>query len=149
MSREIESMRALTWKQPYAGLMLEGKIETRTWATKYRGWVLICAGKQPYSNYDLFKIAGPEQLERISKFLNTSRAGYVKGKAIAIGKLVDCREMTPQDEDACYVKFRPGLYCHVYEDVTPISQFNWYGKQGWSQVPEHLIKLILDTPASL
>jgi hypothetical protein len=43
-----QKLMALSWKQPYAELMLHGKIETRTWQTKYRGWVMVCASKQPY-----------------------------------------------------------------------------------------------------
>ena len=46
---EIEPIKALSWKQPYASLMLKGKIETRSWPTNYRGLVLICASKAPYS----------------------------------------------------------------------------------------------------
>lgn len=41
-------IRALSTKQPYASLMLHGKVETRTWDSKYLGWVLICASKQAY-----------------------------------------------------------------------------------------------------
>jgi hypothetical protein len=44
-----QEIRALTWKEPYASLMLHGKIETRTWYTKYRGLVLICAGLKHYN----------------------------------------------------------------------------------------------------
>ena len=39
MIQEIASgapIRSLVWKEPFASLMLQGKIETRTWSTKYR-----------------------------------------------------------------------------------------------------------------
>lgn len=37
-------------KQPFAGLIASGEktIETRTWRTKYRGEILICASAQPH-----------------------------------------------------------------------------------------------------
>ena len=40
-------MKAITIKQPYASLIVEGikDIENRTWKTNYRGRILIHAGK--------------------------------------------------------------------------------------------------------
>ena len=55
-------MKVLTIKQPYASLIANGikKYEFRTWKTKYRGEVLIHAGKgvdkvamEKFSNYSL------------------------------------------------------------------------------------------------
>lgn len=34
-------IRALWWKEPFGTLMTYGKVETRVWDTKYRGWVLL------------------------------------------------------------------------------------------------------------
>ena len=58
-------LRALTWKEPYASLMLQDKIETREWYTKYRGWVLMCCGKEPYPREDIIRMSW-EQIERIN-----------------------------------------------------------------------------------
>lgn len=55
---EGEEIRALSWKEPYASLMLHGKIETRPWSTKYRGLVLVCASQKPYTEAELMGIAG-------------------------------------------------------------------------------------------
>jgi len=50
-SREkvAESMKALSVRQPWANLIAAGKktIETRKWATDYRGQILIVSSKTP------------------------------------------------------------------------------------------------------
>lgn len=125
-------MRALSWKQPYASLMLHGKIETRTWRTNYRGWVLICASKQPYSTNQVKNISGEGLYLGINKILSYFKTNAsITGKIIGIGELVDCRPMTKEDEESCYVKYREGLWCHVYENVSPIVPIDWKGTQGW------------------
>lgn len=57
------------------------------------------------------------------------------GHAIAVGDLIDCRPMTPQDEDDAFVLYRPGLWCHVYENVRAIVPMPWKGGQKWRNVP--------------
>lgn len=148
IEQNTHGVRALSWKQPYASLMLHGKIETRVWDTKYRGYVLICASKQRYSNRQIENISGINQFKRLCKVLEGTDA-YL-GKSIAIGKLVDSRPMTKADEDACFVEYREAwpvekhdkygnsipaekqLWCHIYEDVHAIEPFDWKGSQGWS-----------------
>jgi hypothetical protein len=127
---------ALSWKQPFASLMLCGKIETRVWKTKYRGEVLICASKKSYSLKELNDICGQYQLYRIFDTLHCD-LGCVDdlcGLAIAIGRLVDCRPMQKTDEDNCFALYNPDLWCHVYEDVREIKPFPFRGKQGWSKL---------------
>jgi hypothetical protein len=151
-----EPILALSWKAPYAQLMLRGKIETRTWPTKYRGWVLICCSKTPYKTQSLIDIAGMDQFNRINK-IHPSVLNYQSdlGMAIAIGKLTDCRPMTKQDEDACFVEYKEKwietkklatgtkkeklkqLWCHVYEELTPLFHpFEFKGGQGWKQLSQ-------------
>lgn len=128
-----QKLMALSWKQPYAELMLHGKIETRTWPTNYRGWVLICASKKGYYTNQLRNISGGHQIMRMGQFLQNNNPGY-EGLAIAIGRLVDCRPMHPADEDKCFVKYWSDLFCHVYDNVRPIKPFAWRGTQGWKEV---------------
>lgn len=136
--RPSDKLLALSWKQPFAELMLHGKIETRTWSTKYRGWVLICASKSGYNFNQVHNIAGDRQIVRITEKLRRNFSPFVShrraGVAIAVGKLVDCRPMKEEDEDRCFVQFHPDLYCHIYEGVTPIDPFPWKGTQGWKEV---------------
>lgn len=140
-----QKLMALSWKQPYAELMLHGKIETRTWHTYYRGWVLICASKVSYNSQQLLDISGPDQYKRIDMANIPMAYRLLKGQAIGIGKLVDCYKMKSQDEDKCYVEWAPNLWCHVYEQVSRIEPFSWKGTQGWKTVDQETknkIKLI-------
>lgn len=139
-----EQLLALTWKEPFGSLMLQGKIETRTWATNYRGWVLMCAGKQAYPRETVFKISGDQAIRINAAFGFDDQykgAGYC-GYAFAVGYLEDCRPMTKQDERQCYVEYYPDLYCHVYRDVQKIEPFQWRGTQGWKTVPPDILRQI-------
>lgn len=134
-----EKVMALWWKQPYASAMLIGKIETRTWKTNVRGKVLICASKSRYNQDVVNQISG-ELAHKLYLGIHakSSSIGTLAhdGLAIAIGDLVDCRPMTPEDEEKCYVKYREGLWCHVYENVRAIKPFEMKGCQGWRILTE-------------
>ncbi|HMG16748.1 MAG TPA: hypothetical protein VK590_14930 [Saprospiraceae bacterium] len=139
-----EEIRALSWKEPFASLMLHGKIETRRWDTKYRGLVLICSSQLPYGDSAVIKIAGEYQFGRICKMVRDSPGQQFLnfGHAIAIGRLINSRPMTQHDESECYVSYSEGLYCHIYEDVRPIKPFLWKGSQGWRRLTQEQIDKI-------
>ncbi len=142
----MEEIRSLSFKQPYASLMLHGKIETRSWPTKYRGRVLICASKKPYTESEMLGISGEVQTQRILIKIHGEKMKEPEGVAIAVGNLVDCRPMTKEDEEKCFVKFQEGLWCHIYEDVQPLKPFQWKGTQGWKKLDffqKHDIKIAL------
>lgn len=147
---EIETIRALSWKAPYAQLMLRNKVETRTWKTDYRGLVLICCSKIPYTAPAILRISGENQFNRINRLYPTClNYSSQLGHAIAIGRLVDCRPMLPEDQDATFVNYREPwtdkrlsvknivkmkekrLWCHFYKDVRPITPFPFIGSQSW------------------
>ena len=136
---EEKPIRALWWKEPYGTLMLHGKIETRTWSTNYRGLVLICCSKQPYYVDSIRKISGLIQLNRMVPFVPKTPPN---GMAIAVGELIDCRPMTKDDEDACFVEYWNGLWCHVYKNVRPIEPFPLKGSQGWRKLDDEIISKI-------
>ena len=156
MDNEI---RALSWKQPFAMAMLHEKIETRTWDTKYRGLVLICASQSGYSIETTRKICGDVQFDRLMSL----SGDMIFSKAIAIGQLIDSWTMRPEDEDACFVQYqapwveertrkdgsihfvKKRLYCHIYWNVRQIVPFPWVGSQGWrtlDQETKRKIKII-------
>ncbi|MCG2812996.1 MAG: ASCH domain-containing protein [Candidatus Aminicenantes bacterium] len=111
-------MKALSIKQPWANMIAAGEktIETRTWCTDYRGLLLIVSSKAP----------------RIEP------AGY----ALAIGKLIDCRPMTKDDEEeACCVVY-PNAYAWVLTNIKRIEPFPVKGKLGLYNVDF----LIVDSP---
>lgn len=142
---DSKKMLALSWKQPFGTAMLHGKIETRTWKTNYRGWVLICTSKAAY-NHEVVKNICGESLFIQMCFAMKANSGTLDldGYAIAVGRLVDCRRMKLEDEAKAFVRFREDLYCHIYEDVHPIKPFPWKGAQGWKKVDSNLVEVILN-----
>lgn len=137
-------IRALSWKEPFASLMLHGKIETRTWATSYRGWVLICASKAPYNARQIDSLANKRHQIRITGVLLDAGRDINPGMAIAVGFLGNCRHMLPTDAEKCFVDYHPDLYVHIYMDVQPIVPFPWKGSQGWRTLgPEDKAKIKL------
>ena len=144
-----EIIRALSWNQPYASLMLLGKIETRLRPTNVRGKVLICSCIKPYTDGKVYTISGTHQKIRIlhglNKFYNGEPYALPTGMAIAIADLVDCRKMEKYDEDKCYVQYHHELYCWIFENVQAIEPFPYKGSQGWSildQATKDKIKII-------
>ena len=78
-------MKALTIKQPWATLIMQGdkRFEFRSWQTKYRGDLLIHAGKG----------IDKEGMKRLQKYLSEElQYGKILGKV----KLVDCIKMSPE-----------------------------------------------------
>lgn len=88
-------MKVLTIKQPFATLIAEGykTYEFRTWKTKYRGDILIHAGK------GIDKVA----MKRY-KHLNLE---YPSGKIIAKATITDCIPITDQMKE--YLKEKDSL----------------------------------------
>ena len=78
-------MKALTIKQPWATLIMQGdkRFEFRSWQTKYRGDLLIHAGKG----------IDKEAMKRLEKYL-PAKLSY--GKILGKVKLVDCIKMSPE-----------------------------------------------------
>jgi len=99
-------MKALSVKQPWAGLIASGRktIETRTWQTQHRGDLLICSSAQP---------EGPDS-----------------GKALCIVRVVDCRPMTKQDERAACCHLYAGAWAWVLEGVRLIDPVPVKGRLG-------------------
>jgi hypothetical protein len=141
-----DPIRALSWKEPFASLMFHGKIETRTWPTTYRGLVLICCTQYAFTRANVVAMSGEKQYERIKKALGCDYYTHTQfhGRAIGVGRLVDCRKMTEADEDACFLNYRTDLYCHVYKEVKRIKPFVFKGAQGWKHLDKKTIKMIQD-----
>lgn len=72
-------MKALTIKEPWASLIINGykKYEFRSWNTKYRGKVLIHAGKS-------FDEVNRKRFEHLN-------LDYANGEIIGEAEIVDCK----------------------------------------------------------
>ncbi len=141
----VDNIRKLALKQPYASLVVySNKIETRTWYTHYKGYVLITSSKQPYSYNVVNQISGDKQLKRINTALESIPLNIIRynGYALGIGKLIDCRKMVEQDEDRCFVEYHPDLFCHIYEEFQPIEPFMIKNSMKWGKLTEEEINKI-------
>ena len=78
-------MKVLTIKQPWATLIMQGdkRFEFRSWQTKYRGDLLIHAGKG----------IDKEAMKRLFKYLPEN---IPLGKILGKVKLVNCIKMSPE-----------------------------------------------------
>lgn len=78
-------MKVLTIKQPWATLIMQGdkRFEFRSWQTKYRGELLIHAGKG----------IDKEAVKRLANYLPQE---LPQGKILGKVTLVDCIKITPE-----------------------------------------------------
>lgn len=141
--REI---RALSIKQPFAQLVAEhGKVETRTFRTSWRGLVLFCSSKERYGDAHVRNWCG----NRLAAEIAGICPDQPQGMAIAIGNLVDCRPLSPND--AHFIQWSPGwaqLWGWHFENVTLIEPFAFKGQVGLPRVGDEAkrkIRLISNT----
>lgn len=96
-------MKAITIKQPFATLIAEGmkQYEFRTWKTKYRGKILIHAGKS----------VDKEALKKY-EHLNLD---YPSGSIIAVAELADC-VLIDSEARKMLEKKNPIVYSNVIQN---------------------------------
>lgn len=101
-------MKVITIKQPFASLIAEGlkEYEFRTWKTKYRGEILIHAGKGI-------------NLKAMKKF-EKYNLDYPKGCIIAKANLTDCIKINEEAREIL-AKKNPLVYASI------ISHTEWDG----------------------
>ena len=107
-------MKAITICQPYAHLISTGakRVENRTWPTRYRGQILIHAGKS-------------------QKMLHgDDSTGMTFGAFVALARIIDCvhidriergevDEQYPWLADHAHAH---GPWCLILSDVSPLSE---------------------------
>lgn len=125
-------MRGLSVRQPFASLLAKRlkTIETRTWKTKYRGDVLICASQKSYKPDQYRHFCRTDDFEEL--FLHkVARLGKPElqlptGMALAVARLVDCRSMERLDEPMALCQYDHEMYwcgevfAWVFENVRPV-----------------------------
>ena len=120
-------MKALSIRQPWAWLIVNGHkdIENREWNTRFRGRVLIHAGK------------GMTRDEYDSAELSALLAGGVKipprealerGGIVGIAEIVDCVTSHPS-------RWFFGSYGFVLRDAKPLPFMPCKGELGFFEVP--------------
>lgn len=151
-------IKAISLWEPWASLIATGAktIETRSWPTKYRGKLLICAAKKrDKDSLDLVYLGSfgvglsplVKDLKDNVPLLNPDR--LIKnlnfGKAVAIVNLIACHttELMKEDEYP-YIKneidfgdYTSGRYCWVFDrnNIMQITEpFEVRGSQGFFDV---------------
>lgn len=102
-------MKVLTIKQPWATLIMQGnkRFEFRSWQTKYRGELLIHAGKE----------IDKEAVKRLSKYLPKE---LPQGKILGKVTLVDCIKMTPEFKEELLKE-----NCEIYAKSSFKENYGW------------------------
>ena len=120
-------MKVLTIKQPWATLIMQGdkRFEFRSWQTKYRGALLIHAGKG----------IDKEAVKRLANYLPKE---LTQGKILGKVTLVDCIKITPE--------FKEELLKENNEIYTKSSFQETY---GWQLEDVHVFNEPIDAKGHL
>jgi len=141
-----EHIRTLGLYQPFATMMLHGKVETR-WVRKYRrppfplGKYLIYSTQKKYKYPELCSISGVGFAEQIESINFNDVTGHMRGYAIAFGELKAVVDMTEEMEQQCFVRYAESEDYRLVAlkfDLQRIVPFRFKGKQGvgklhWTQ----------------
>ena len=111
-------MKAISLKEPWASLIAseEKTIETRVWCTRYRGPLLIVGSPKP--------------------------ARVFAGRAACILDVLDCREMTAEDEKAACSMCYPRAKAWMLGNLRLVKPVKLKGQLGVYEVDDDLIELL-------
>jgi hypothetical protein len=163
-------MRGLTLTQPWASLVAIGakRIETRSWATDYRGQLAIHAGKglAGMSEAEMWDMALSEPFRTAlarSALMNPGR--MPRGEIVAVVEVADClptgrlasglevpRHCSRTDEiwqltewERAFGDYGPGRYGWLLADVRPLpTPIPYRGALGLWAVPAELEQRIVE-----
>lgn len=153
--------RALTIWQPWASLIAAGvkRVETRSWATSYRGTLLVHAARRWDGDIAEAVEAAVARLAGMGRTLD--RAGLAAaslswrdtlGRVVAVARLADCRAMpeAPDATEAAFGCYGPGRFGWFLADVRPLARpVDCKGMQGlWAPPPDVLSACIREARRS-
>jgi len=149
----LSEVKALSFKDPYASaIVYEGKQETRTRQTHYRGLLLICTSLKAFTTTELKEFSSDKQIEHMQEmykanglFLGRSNDWDTKtmGYAIGIAHLSGCKLMGDHEtdrelmENKTIIRYDPDRWIWELSDVTRIRPFPFKGAQGWQTLSDH------------
>ena len=116
-------MKVITVWEPWASLIKEGvkRVETRSWATKYRGGLYIHAGKKILTRQNVIEYR--EMLELLAD------TDFRYGRIVAKCRLTDCRIMDEaligevRKNHSEYISgfYSVGRYAWMLADIEPLT----------------------------
>ena len=138
-------MKCISLWNPWATLLAHGekRIETRSWATRHRGPILIHAAKKWDANLaDLCR-----QPPFRSTLAEIGRAfEFHFGALLGTATLFDCRQtvvLSPQvsDIERAFGDYSPGRFGWVMSDFKPFAvPVPYRGAQGLFDVPDEILR---------
>lgn len=145
-------IKIVIFNEPTASLMLRGRLDIKNFNTAYRGYVLITVAKNPRGMTSVYSTYGHDNVIRMAAALKPTPIQTVigsryLGKAIAIGKLVDCRPMEPADSIRSFIDYEKHLYAHEYEEVIPIEPIEITQRTMLSDVSKSVRRKIKAIPS--
>ena len=148
-------MRALTILQPYAWLIVHGpqRVENRTWFTRYRGPLLIHAGKRLAPNdwwYDDVAAARERGLieappiEADEVITQWARRVFPRGALIGTCELLGCLRYNPYGTLAAD-RWAHGPFCWILSDVRAFPDpIPYRGQRGLFHVPDSAVSSAME-----
>lgn len=132
--------------QPYAGLVrlaglgYPGKtIETRKSKIRYRGPLIIIAGKQV--DYGAWKRIGAELRSQGVPMELFNACVEMRGMAVACFDVSDCRPLTIDDWPAAFF-YADGRFAWCSSKVEAIEPFPVHGHQGFMRIPRTAVRAV-------
>lgn len=128
-------MKALTICQPYAHFIVRGekRVENREWPTRYRGSLLIHAGKS-------LAWTDQDEIARWAGVGDPMAFGEIVGIATLVDVLhIDWIERGDYDQRYPWLRDHPhtnGTWCWVLDNVRRIEPTPWKGAQGLWDFPD-------------
>ncbi len=121
-------MKAITLWQPWASLVAIGakRIETRSWATKYRGPLAIHAAQKHITIVDDLKAS--RLIQNTIHSRGVAIKDLPKGVVLATSILVDCVRITPEfmdtlsEQEKAFGDYTLGRYAWVLEDIKKLDK---------------------------
>jgi len=110
-------MKAITIKQPWASLIIEGikDIENRTWATKYRGHILIHSSAK--SDTKMERLTSSQWKTIRLNGLHENRLNELNSAIIGSVEIVDCvvnhNSIWAEQTEGCCIMNGNCVGCHV------------------------------------
>ncbi len=132
-------MKGLTLTQPWATLVAIGakRIETRSWATSYRGLLAIHAAKGFPGDAQWLCLTEPFNTVLTAAGFPEAESQIPRGAIVAMAQLADCVRISFPEEEACraiarqyaagqhekaFGDFTWGRYMWLLRDVEPLRE---------------------------
>jgi hypothetical protein len=142
-------MKAITVCQPWATLLIKGykRFETRSWVTRYRGPILIHAGKKFPS--DVISLCAVDPFRQLLQ-----QAGYPKPLYLPLGAILGTmtleacltvdeaeKSFSAEDLESYLGDYRRGRYAWKMTNPQPlVVPLQYPGKLGIFDVPDHIFE---------